>query len=305
MSEGFKKRLHFVGRCLGILGVVFILYRLFERGDPRLFGEISANVWLSILLLGLLYFVSNFLLAFSWQHILNHCGSSVSRQWAVHCYGISQLAKYVPGNIFHLAGRQAIGMSYGLPGMSLVKSSFWELSLLSYSGLLYLILVSIHWIPNFSPTGSGIFFLASAVVSLLAIGRFLGRSLAAAFGFYIIFLAISALLFSAVLFMAGNVIGLGYFEWVYISASFVVAWLCGLLTPGAPAGVGVREVVLLMLVGTLVPEDHLLIAVILGRLVTMIGDFGFYLWSATVTLPPSAIRNSSDDNSTTTQTDTL
>jgi len=45
--------------------------------------------------------------------------------------------------------------------------------------------------------------------------------------------------------------------------------------PGAPAGVGVRELVLLFLLKNVVAEAELLLAVVLGRLVTVMGDLLF------------------------------
>ena len=62
-----------------------------------------------------------------------------------------------------------------------------------------------------------------------------------------------------------------------VIGSFVAAWLVGLLTPGAPAGIGVREVFLLAALGHLVAESELLWLTSLARLVTMFGDLVFYL----------------------------
>ncbi len=59
--------------------------------------------------------------------------------------------------------------------------------------------------------------------------------------------------------------------------AFVISWLVGLITPGAPAGVGVRELVLLFLLKGVVAEVDLLLAVALGRVITVIGDFLFFL----------------------------
>ena len=57
--------------------------------------------------------------------------------------------------------------------------------------------------------------------------------------------------------------------------AYVLAWLAGLVTPGAPAGVGVRELVLLALLKGSVGQTELLLAVLLGRLVTVGGDVAF------------------------------
>ena len=60
-----------------------------------------------------------------------------------------------------------------------------------------------------------------------------------------------------------------------VIGAYVLAWLAGLVTPGAPAGVGVRELVLLALLKGSVGQTELLLAVLLGRLVTVSGDVAF------------------------------
>ena len=67
--------------------------------------------------------------AFAWWNLLKQFGAKPSCNWAIKTYGISQLAKYVPGNIFHLAGRQAMGMAAGVNGKALAKSTLWELGI--------------------------------------------------------------------------------------------------------------------------------------------------------------------------------
>jgi uncharacterized membrane protein YbhN (UPF0104 family) len=59
--------------------------------------------------------------------------------------------------------------------------------------------------------------------------------------------------------------------------AFVIAWLAGLVTPVAPAGIGVREFVLLFLLKGLVLESDLLVTVLLSRVVTVAGDVLFFL----------------------------
>lgn len=56
-----------------------------------------------------------------------------------------------------------------------------------------------------------------------------------------------------------------------------------MVTPGAPAGVGVRELVLLLLLKGLAADTDLIMAVLLGRLVTVIGDLLFFM--ATFLIP--------------------
>jgi uncharacterized membrane protein YbhN (UPF0104 family) len=61
-------------------------------------------------------------------------------------------------------------------------------------------------------------------------------------------------------------------KWLAVCGAYVVAWLIGLITPGAPAGVGVRELVLLFLLKDTITEAELVLVVLLGRTVTVTGD---------------------------------
>jgi uncharacterized membrane protein YbhN (UPF0104 family) len=96
----------------------------------------------------------------------------------------------------------------------------------------------------------------------------------AAFGAYALFLASSGVVFAGVLSIAGAELTPG--GWGLAAASYVVAWLAGLLTPGAPAGIGVRELVLTLLLAGIAAPALVVLAVLLGRVVTVVGDLLFF-----------------------------
>ena len=73
---------------------------------------------------------ANFLLGVSWSYLLRFLGADTQMRWAVSIFGISQLAKYVPGNVMHLVGRQALGMGAGINGSTVARSLVCELGLL-------------------------------------------------------------------------------------------------------------------------------------------------------------------------------
>jgi uncharacterized membrane protein YbhN (UPF0104 family) len=110
--------------------------------------------------------------------------------------------------------------------------------------------------------------------------RYVSKSIAQAFGYYIAFLTISGMLFVAVLALISSGLGVTTLQILTLCGAFVIAWLAGLLTPGAPAGVGVRELVLMLLLKDYIIESDLLLAVLLSRLVTVTGDVLYYLFSS-------------------------
>jgi len=224
-----------------------------------------------------IYGTANVLLALAWWRLLRHLGAWGTAPGSIRIYGISQLAKYAPGNIFHLAGRQALGMAAGLPAGVLVKSAIWELGLIAVTASLFGWLIVPLVSPGFPETASLFLLLGSVAFVGVLLRRKVGSQTAWAFLWQILFLFISGALFVALLtVIAGDEGGL-VFHWLSVAGAYTVAWLAGLVTPGAPAGVGVREMVLVLLLGSRVPETDLLMAVLLGRLVTVIGDLLFFM----------------------------
>jgi hypothetical protein len=70
-----------------------------------------------------------------------------------------------------------------------------------------------------------------------------------------------------------------------VSGALALAWLAGFATPGAPAGVGVREAILILaLTGSLGDEASTLVALAF-RLVTTGGDVLLFALGAALPLP--------------------
>lgn len=276
-SAHLKRILHWTGSILSIVGVIFVAIKLSEYS-----GRIPSSLFtfgnlLSLFGLAVVYATANLLLALAWKTLLQHLGIVVNFVWAIRTYGISQLAKYVPGNIFHLAGRQAIGQAAGLPAWPLAKSTVWELGLLSVTGAMFCVLALPYFIPKFSILPAAVSFICLLGIVLVTLRKYVGSSIARAVELYAVFLTISGLIFTVLLMLLITKCSIPPLQTILICGTFVVAWLAGMITPGAPAGIGVRELALVLLLKGIVSETDLLLAVLLSRLVTVGGDFLFYL----------------------------
>jgi|GEM_PF-3307271 len=64
---------------------------------------------------------------------------------------------------------------------------------------------------------------------------------------------------------------------VRIISGYIIAWVLGFVVPGAPGGIGVREFVLTMVLGSIVGQELILVLMVIHRLITIIGDFLAYL----------------------------
>jgi uncharacterized membrane protein YbhN (UPF0104 family) len=275
MTNALKRILNIAGGALGLAGVIFVIFRLFNYASEINFFRFDGWHWFMIFVLIIVYGAANTLLARGWWKLLCFLRASAGWGWTWRIYGLSQIAKYVPGNIFHLAGRQAMGMAEGLPGWILAKSTLWELGLVSLAGVIFVFLSGkflMPVLPFFVPllAFAGAFFLVEVVI-----GRWLGSNVASAFAWQVAFLMISGLVFISVLVMimpqAMDPILLPG-----LCGAYVIAWFAGFVTPGAPAGVGIRELALLFLLKGYVAESDLLLAVVIGRMVTVVGDLSYF-----------------------------
>lgn len=273
LSPGARIWLNRIGAFLGLAGVVFVGIRLHGYAGQIDFRKLGLGGYAAMAALAGLYGASNLLLALGWHRLLGHLGVPVSRFWAIDAYAISQLAKYVPGNIFQFAGRQAIGVAAGIGNGPLAKSTAYELAFLIIGGALFSPLVLPLIVAN-APAWLDLTSFVVVMASALWLATSVGADFAMAAVFYVAFLALSGLVFAAAFGLAGGSGEFGLHP--AIAGAYVLAWLVGLVTPGAPAGIGVREAVLLFLLGGLGGGPVILLAVVIGRAITVLGDLLFF-----------------------------
>ena len=276
-----RKILNALGFLVGLVAIGFVVLRLRTYAAQIDLARLSAAVWAQLLGLVVISGAANTLLGIAWRHLLAHVGVDASPRWAIRIHGVSQIGRYVPGNILQFAGRQALGMAAGLPAGPLARSVVWELGLLvSLGGALALSVLPLRFaaVPPVVPT------LLALAVLLPVLWRLFGPSVArAAFWQLAFFIVYSTTFVATVELVQGHT-----FAWSVaptVAAAFALAWLIGLVTPGAPAGGGIREAVLLFLLSDRIQPADLLLAVVIGRAVNVLGDVLFFLFASALRAP--------------------
>lgn len=276
MSRSLQPILARLGSVLAVAGLAFVCVRLADYWPQLRAAPLSSSLALLLVLLAVGYGLANVLLALAWRDLLHELGATLSVARSVAVYGRSQIAKYAPGNVFHLAGRQVLGMAEGVPPQPLAKSIGLELGLLVIGAIGLIGLLLQRWLASQVGALAWVVPAALAVVVVAVVWRWrwfhAGRALVA----QLLFLLCSAGVYWAVLSVlapeAVSRVPVGV-----VPGAAIAAWLVGLVTPGAPAGLGVREAVLLLILGVWVPQADLVLAVLLARLVNIAGDVGFFL----------------------------
>lgn len=279
MTEGARRWSRRAGTALAACSVAYVAVRFLEYRADLAAVHVPRGVWLAVPAFAAIYAACGVLLASAWRDLLRVQGHCPGLRWSFGTYGVTQLAKYVPGNVFHFVGRQLVGASGGLPHGVLARSSLHELMSLAAAGLvvslwaLPLVAEGLSWLST--PQACAALAAAALVAARLGGGALVAR----VFGAHLLVLLASALLFWWLLGLLAPHPDQPA-AWFPIWGAYTAAWLAGFATPGAPAGLGVRELVLLFLLRGQVGEETLLLAVALGRVVTVLGDTLFFAAAA-------------------------
>jgi len=229
-----------------------------------------------VLLFSVVYAASCMLTALAWRGILASLGPQVDGRRAMYIYGSSQIAKYVPGNVLHLVGRQARGIASGIPALPLAKSMAWEIASLCLSGGLFCFLMLPQLLPGTNTGLSVVAYLVALGIAVLTASKWRDPGLGRSVFLNSAFLAVSGALFTVLLYRIAPSAVADADAALLIGTAYVVAWLAGFVTPGAPAGLGIRELVLYALLQPVANDAEILAALIAARVVSVLGDLLFY-----------------------------
>jgi uncharacterized membrane protein YbhN (UPF0104 family) len=209
---------------------------------------------------------------------------------------VTQLAKYLPGGIWHFVGRFGLyrtkGMTTTQAGRTMVVENGWlVLSAICFGGLVSFLGQSntiLNWLhlPSTPPIRVGLFLLFMLIwfLGLFLIERFVKLKRQADIGNLARLFLVQAVSW---LFM-----GLGFWvilphgwNWELIGASiggFALSWVVGYLTIFAPSGLGVREVVLTALLAAYVTSEGAAVYAAVARLIWIITEIGLGVFSELV-----------------------
>ena len=268
--------IRYLGSLFSLACVIFIFIRLKGYWDKIQITQLNEKLLYAIVILSLAYGMANVLLALSWNYLLRAFKVTSELKTSIKIYGISQLGKYIPGNIFQFAGKQALAMKNGLPTKNTLKANAAELVILLISGILLSLIIPLVMSTHISVNLILLLWLVTIATFLWLTHKYFNDLLVKAFLSQLTFLVLSASFFSLLLYFVIQPVDLTLRIILFTATAYNLSWLVGLVTPGAPAGIGVREFVVLFFLSPVYPESQLLLIVLLGRVVTTLGDLLFF-----------------------------
>lgn len=295
--KGLRRPLGIViGLVATALCVVFVA-RAWRGQDFSTYASPQALAALAVCVAG--YVLGVGISAHAWRQLL--AGSGLQRSWRelAGIVSVTQVGKYLPGNVAQHIGRASLALQRGIGAAPLATTVVVEMLLLMLAslvvGVLALLLsdTSLAVIPL--DRGPAAALLAGLVLIVIAglltlrrfgpplLRRFAPRqaglldpaqlpsaaSIARAFVSYCaVYLSFGA----GIVLMAQLLAPTATPDPWLLVAAFALAWIIGFVTPGAPAGLGVREGVMLLILGTTYPAATAGVLVVALRLATSIGD---------------------------------
>ncbi len=212
---------------------------------------------------------------------------------------LPQIAKYVPGNVAHHIGRVILSRSLGFRMhrvlFAMFVETFWVIAIGIAMAIAFGIEHFVHLLPGLLQDSADVVLLLAVVGALMApyllyrpfrqlSSRFLSKQgIEPAKDLYFPPLQVGLLCVFAY-FLNYSILGLilgalgmvlfdqTFFNLLYLGGVFAIAWIVGFVTPGSPAGLGVREVILLSLLSPIYGMEAATGIAGVLRLVTVAGD---------------------------------
>ena len=268
----FSSLARYSGWALVVASALFLI--IVGRSHWATLSETSlpTNAWLAISGLVVLYGAALLLTGAVWHSMLTFTGAGASTlKHSMRAHTSAQLAKYVPGNVFHFLGRHMIHRAVGADDKRLALSALLEnLVLLLAAASVAAMCIALGGEGAYRDlamiAGVGLFAGLAAILTGVRLKRLPLAPLLTGFAASLLFFTVMAGIVCAIAVLLGERLA-----WE-VGGSGVAAWIAGFVVPGSPGGLGVREAAMVLLGGHTAKPEVLLLTALLFRVVTFGGD---------------------------------
>ncbi len=236
----------------------------------------------------------------AWRSVLANLGSPLPQAAGMRVFFLGQLGKYLPGSVWPVLAQMELGRDYEVPERASAAAFAVFVLLILGTGLVLTVpAVPLLGHGAHSPL-SGWWALAALVVALVValppvLNRLLALALrlarrqpmpvplsAAGIGRAAGWALLSWLCYGLHVFVLAGALGSGHGALLLLQSTgaFAAAWCAGFLLIAAPAGAGIREAVLVLLLGAAIGRSPATVIALLSRLLFLLADLGWAALSA-------------------------
>jgi len=276
-----KNIAYFIGKTLGILGLLYVFYKLYQEYTWETFLSQLDTLLPVLPLLILLNLLSLLLGIYAWRMMLQHYSSeTLNYRTAYYYFSKTEISKYLPGNIFHFVGRQALASKIGISQKQMAKISLLHSLLLLSATVLSSTFFALFSpdIPGYILTLMGLSCIIALIVTAYMYPSFPTGKKNAMNLYLSVSIAFQGVMLAVIIYVLQDDMSLGlFFECTGI---YIISWLIGFATPGASGGLGVREGTFVAIVAFLhldISTDIVIFSVLLVRFINILVDMLMYL----------------------------
>jgi len=291
-------RLGFALLAVGLLS--YAIVDQWHRVAPRI-GELSV---LGLIVSSLAVLLGMFAMLKTWQVTIAGLGSPLSLVQAGRIFFLGQLGKYVPGSVWPIVVQMELGADAGVPRASSVLTLLFIYLLYSTSAAL-VSAACLPWVTHLVPIWLAVLAFLAGVLLMLppVLNRLIDlglklmrqprrppmrpRAVVVAFGWA---LGMWACFGVHILVLARDLHPPLTWHLLLLSVgAYTLAWICGFLFILAPAGGGVRELVLTALLAGTLGHDAGFAVALVSRLMMTAADL-VCAFAAAASLGPAKLR---------------
>ncbi|MFK8052126.1 MAG: hypothetical protein AB8F65_04070 [Woeseiaceae bacterium] len=262
--------IRWLGASLALTSGAFIVFQVYTLRDDILPLMRDAPL-LTTMVIGSVVFAATLnLLGFGWAKLIASTeAASHTRLALMSVFAKTSVAKYLPGNVMHYAGRQFLAGKLGPKQKQIAKATVAEASATVVAaavvgGVAYLL------------ADLTALAIVIAVLAIGVIGYFREKPGVCMMGLALLFFVFNG----ATVWALGYVLEQSWQTNAGLCFSYLLAWAGGILVLGAPGGIGVRESLFFgigMGLGLSSSPIITTMAVCL-RMISLAGDFLFYFF---------------------------
>jgi len=281
-----------IGKAIGIF-LAFLILGFMIKEFIENWQEIRpylVNVRIGVLAAAVVLYAGAFLATgYNWAYLLWRMDNRVNRKEYLHIHMVSALARYIPGGIWNILGKAYLCTEKGVEKSATTASMILEYVFQIFSsGLFLLFFLPVLMEERLTPLLT-VLFLGVVLLALLLLPwavrlgtKILGKvfhedlskvRLRNKYVYQILLQYVAVWLFTGfgliILVLAfENISGI---QGIYLMLSYPISWVVGFLSP-SPNGMGIREGVLRILLGSCYSYELLLLITLTTRIWTILGE---------------------------------
>lgn len=294
LKNNLNKSLKIIGNIITIVAIFYVIKRLMNNDYDYSQLLVSKNIFpmLIIIVVQSVMVMTN---AFPWKILVEMLTErKVPFVETIPVYVSANLMKYVPGNVFQYVGRNQLAVRNRLPHLPVALATMLDVLITVIAAAIISIFFLYDFIEKYLRVNSWMqtaLIIVGIIIVLAVFLMFLFRNqiwkkienysylfstksiktILVALIYYIIVLMISSLMYLIVVIYITDT-PLSSQVFLQLFSAYTLAWLVGFITPGAPGGIGIKELVMVAVTGGYIGTDVITLSMVIIRILLVVAD---------------------------------